>query len=101
MKLLTKELSQILQKQYSFGARFEQMVICKFFDPLSGWTWYAMNQDPNDPDYIWGIVKGFEIEMGSFSLAELENIGRIERDYYFTPSPAQGIWENLKAGKHI
>ena len=65
-----------------------------------------MNQDPEDPDYLWGIVKGFEVEMGSFSLSELEAVrGRfglgIERDLYFTPIPAREVWDKLNREVHV
>jgi hypothetical protein len=65
-----------------------------------------MNQDCSDPDYLWGIVKGVDVELGSFSLSELSNHrGRlglgIERDLYFTPKPAKEIWEKLNAGEHV
>jgi hypothetical protein len=65
-----------------------------------------MNQDPEDPDYLWGIVNGYEVEIGSFSLSELQTtkvrfgLG-IERDLHFHPMPAKEVWEKLLAGKHI
>ena len=68
--------------------------------------WYAMNTDPDDNDYLYGIVDGFEVEMGSFSLSELEaykgplNIG-IERDLYFKPMKAKDLWEKLMRGEHV
>ncbi|MDD1748397.1 MAG: DUF2958 domain-containing protein [Methanothrix sp.] len=46
--------------------------VAKFFDPCESWTWSLITQDPEDPDYLYGIVKGFELEMGSSSLRELE-----------------------------
>lgn len=106
MKLITKEIQERLQKNYSKGSTMDQDVVCKFFDPAGSWTWYAMNQDPKDPDYLWGIVKGFELEIGSFSLSELQSIKGpfglgIERDLHFTPRKAQEIWQDLKNGKHV
>lgn len=65
-----------------------------------------MNQDPEDPDYLWGIVKGFEVECGSFSLSELQSakgplgVG-IERDLHFKPILAKEVWKRLLAGEHI
>ena len=84
MKLMTKEISRKAQKQYPLGSDMaSQMIVAKFFDPSSQWTWYLMNQDPEDPDYLWGIVRGFEVESGSFSLSELErtrnNLGLHDR----------------------
>lgn len=106
MKLLTEELSKKLQGQYPKGSDFDQMVICKFFDPCGSWTWYVMNQDPEDFNYLWGIVNGFEIEMGSFSLSELEGVKGplglgIERDLHFKPLSAQELWDKLLKGEHV
>lgn len=107
MKLMTKEIEKAARKQYPKGADLEnQRVVAKFFDPQGSWTWYLMNQDPEDPDYLWGIVKGFEVEMGSFSLSELQSVrGRLglgmERDRSFSPMPAKEVWDRLLKGEHI
>lgn len=100
MELMTKGISDKAQAQYLLGSDMEQMVVAKFFDPQGSWTWYLMNQDPDDPNYLYGIVDGFEVEVGSFSLSELQSYkGRfgigIERDLYFTPMPAKDIWQEL------
>ena len=106
MKLMTKEIEEKARTQYSLGASMDQMIVAKFFDPCGSWTWYLMNQDPDDPDYLWGIVKGFEIECGSFSLSELKEVKRpfglgIERDKFFKPILAQELWEKLHNGVHV
>jgi hypothetical protein len=107
MKLITAEISEQLTAQYPKGAELEgQNVIVKLFDPSSSWTWYLINQDPEDLYYLWGIVKGFEIEIGSINLAALEEyrgrLGKgIERDLSFTPIPAKEVWERLLKGEHI
>lgn len=107
MQLMTKAISSAAQKQYPQGNDMDnQKIVAKFFDPCGSWTWYLMNQDPNDPDYLWGIVDGFEIEIGSFSLSELQSVkGRlglgIERDLYFSPINAKEVWDRLMAGEHI
>lgn len=106
MKLITKAIAKTAQKQFSKGSDMAQLVVAKFFDPCGSWSWYLMNQDPGDPDYLWGIVKGSEIEVGSFSLSELSNhkgalgIG-IERDLRFAPKPASEILTRLNNGEHI
>lgn len=106
MKLMTQEIERKAQAQYGQGSDMAQKVVAKFFDPCSQWTWYVMNQDPEDPDYLWGIVKGFEVEVGSFSLSELQSFrGQfglgIERDRFFTIVPAREVFEKLNAGQHI
>ncbi len=107
MKLMTKKIEQAARKQYGKGADLDgQNVVAKFFDPCGSWTWFVMNQDPDDPDYLWGIVKGFEVEQGSFSLSELQKYrGRfglgIERDISFRPQPAREILSRLLNGEHV
>lgn len=107
MKLMTKEISKNAMAQYKLGSDFKgQMIVAKFFNPTGTWKWYVMNQDPEDPDYLWGIVKGYEVEMGSFSLSELQNLKfpfglSIERDLWFTPIPAKECWERLLQGDFI
>ena len=106
MELFTKEIEEKAQAQYKYGADMEkQVIVAKFFNPAGAGTWYLMNQDPNDTDYLWGVVDLFEVEVGSFSKSELENyVGRfgvgIERDLYFKEVNAKELFEKLirKAG---
>ena len=106
MKLLTKEITKKAQKQYDKGSDMdEQMVVAKFFDPMGSWTWYLMNL-ADDGDYAWGIVKGHEVEAGSFSISELQQIKRlfglgIERDMYFEPMKASDVFDKLNRGEHV
>lgn len=106
MMLLTKEIKSAAEKQYPLGSTFDQKVVAKFFDPCGSWSWYLMNIDPADNSYAWGIVKGFEVEAGSFSIDELQaHKGRlgigIERDLSFCPMPAREVWEKLNRDEHI
>lgn len=60
----------------------------KFFTPDAQWTWYA--SEFNGDDIFFGLVIGFEIEFGYFSLRELKAIRGpwglpIERDLHFGP----------------
>lgn len=101
MKLFTKEIEAKAKEQYPKGSDLEsQVIVAKFFNPTGAGSWYLMNQDPNDPDYLWGIVDLFEVEMGSFSKSELENYkGRmglgIERDLHFKEVNAKELWDKL------
>jgi len=69
----------------------------------------CFNSDPNDPDYLWGIVELFEgePEVGSFTRTELESlkVGKfklpIERDLYFDPINALEVYNGLSEGKHF
>jgi len=103
MKLFTKEIEAKAQEQYPKGSDLEcQVIVAKYFNPTGAGTWYLMNQDPEDPDYLWGIVDLFEIEMGSFSKSDLvEYKGKfglgIERDLYFEEVNAKELWQKLQS----
>ncbi len=88
MQLLTEELRQKLPRLYSSENVKNPMIWCKFFTPDSSWTWYAIEFDGTDT--FFGLVDGFEEELGYFSLTELQSVrGKlglpIERDRYFKP----------------
>jgi hypothetical protein len=90
MMLLTKENREALPKLYSNEKVEDPVAVVKFFTPDSNWTWYATEFDGDD--LFFGLVDGFERELGYFSLAELTAtrgpLGLpIERDRYFKPTP--------------
>jgi hypothetical protein len=65
-------------------------ILVKFFCPWNQWTWYVTEAErQEDGDYLFfGLVEGFEKELGYFCLSELAEIrGRwglkIERDMHF------------------
>jgi hypothetical protein len=108
MKLFTKSIDKKLFAQYPKGGNLEgQKVIAKVFNPYGRGRWYIMNSDPDDPDYLWGIVELFEgePEVGSISRTELENIKvgafklPLERDLYFDEVNAMELYRGLKSGK--
>lgn len=108
MKLFTKSIDKKLFAQFPKGGNLEgQKVVAKVFNPYGRGRWYIMNSDPDDPDYLWGIVELFEgqPEVGSFSRSELENIKvgafklPLERDMYFDDTNAMEIYQGLKNGK--
>ena len=95
MKLLTKALEARFKKIGRQENEKDPLVIAKFFDPQSGWTWFATEYIPEE-QLFFGMVHGLEKELGYFSLTELESIkGRfglgIERDLYFSEKPLSKI----------
>ena len=88
MKLLTKHLEQTLPALYSQENEKDPWVLCKFFLPMSKWTWYVTEFDGKDT--FFGFVAGEYPELGYFSLNELESLEGlyglgVERDLYFEP----------------
>lgn len=91
MKLMTKELEKLIPRLYEQENVKDKIVYIKYFDICSDWYWYATEYDPVERIFF-GYIKGFENEMGYFSLDELESLGmRIERDLYFKPTPISEI----------
>ena len=102
MKLMTKEIQKKAVKQFDEGSDMEQQVVAKFFDAMGDWKWFLMNMDGSDKDYCWGIVKGFAVEMGSFSMNEQQSMSpRIQRDLYFEPMKAKDLWDKLNRGEWV
>jgi hypothetical protein len=98
MKLLTKAIRSRLPPLGSTDrlAHDEITVQAKFFTPDSSWSWYCVEFDGDDT--FFGLVVGFEIEMGHWSLSELESARGpwglpIERDLWFKPVPLSQLPE--------
>src|SRR5262249_55869371 len=104
--LLPDSLKERMPALYSQEQETDPLVVCKFFDPVGSWTWYAYEGSPVDEDgyydtnkpkvdYVFfGLVVGFVKELGYFSLEELKTAKEgmrglralpIERDVHFRP----------------
>lgn len=71
-KLLNQEFRARIPQLYSTEEkRLNAQAQVKFFSPDSGWVWYAAEFDGED--LLYGLVIGNEIELGYFSLHELES----------------------------
>lgn len=100
---MTKEIEKRLEKfpLYSQDGKGEDAkIVCKFFSPVGGWTWYVLEAEKfNEDDYVFfGIViNGYgEQEYGYFTLGELKQLQLpfglgIERDMYFSPCKVKDV----------
>jgi len=109
MKLLTQEIRKKLPALYSQEDKGgEAIVYVKFFSPDSNpWTWYITEGQPvmdevgNEADFqFFGLVYGFEKELGYFNLKELQSVRGplglpIERDLYWKPKTLKEIAPEL------
>jgi hypothetical protein len=88
----------ILEKIPPLYATEEQknpLVVVKLFTPDSNWSWYITEYDPVKK-LCFGLVDGHEMELGYFSLTELEALRgpmglKIERDMNFGPTPLDEV----------
>ena len=90
MLLLTKEIKAALPKIGSQdGKGYDAIAQVKLFHPASSWTWYITEYDGGD--MLYGLVDGFEAELGYMSLGEMEETVvrglKMERDLYWKPRP--------------
>jgi len=89
MELLPGDLRAVLPAKYTTEKLgMEAIAPLKFFTPDANWTWYPTEFDGDD--LFFGLVSGFEVELGYFTLSELEQVRGglglpIERDLHFTP----------------
>lgn len=104
MKLLTQEIRKKLPPLYSQEDKGGKAVVyLKMFTPDSNWTWLITEGEPvldssgTEIDFqFFGLVHGFEKELGYFNLKELESVRGglglpIERDLYWTPKTLEEI----------
>jgi len=87
-----------IPKLYETENEDDSPVIIKLFAPAGSWTWYIIEWNPED-NVCFGLVDGFEEELGYFSLDELSEVRgklglRIERDLHFKPRPLSKVRRN-------
>lgn len=119
-KFLTAENIAALPALYSQDGKGEAAIAhVKWFDPAGSWSWFATEanailkdgsevalRDVTDWEQVedvlfFGLVDGFERELGNFTRNELMSVRRpfglyIERDIHWTPRPLAEI-QNRRA----
>ncbi|MCA9290639.1 MAG: DUF2958 domain-containing protein [Phycisphaerales bacterium] len=98
-RLLDDETLQSLPALYTSEEVEDPMVHLKLFTPWTNWTWYVIEFDGDD--VFFGLVDGHELELGYFTLSELESIRgpgglRIERDEHFEAKPLSAVREGAE-----
>ncbi len=96
---MTGELRQQLPPLYATEQQADPIVICKFFTTDSNQTWYVLEFDGEDA--FFGLVAGLDVQLGYFSLTELESVRgpmglAIERDVYFAPCTLSEVKQRIR-----
>jgi len=100
--LLPKEIREKLPPLYANEELgLDALAQVKFFTPDSNWTWYASEFDGED--IFFGLVSGFEVELGYFSLSELDAVSGplglpIERDLHYHPKKLKELMDMHRQG---
>jgi len=94
VKLLPKNIRNKLPEIDSTQYGKDPKVFCKFFLPMTKWSWYATEFDGED--LFFGYVVGDYRELGYFRLSELMSIEgpyglAVERDLYFDSQPLSEV----------
>lgn len=94
MQLLPKYITKKLPKLYEMERESNPKVSCKFFLPMTKWSWYGIEFDGED--LFFGYVVGEYNELGYFRLSELNSVEgpyglKVERDLYFNPQPLSEV----------
>lgn len=90
MALSNKDLDLVLPRLYTQEHEPDPIAQVRFHDSLGSWSWYAIEFDGED--LFFGLVLGFERELGYFTLSEFREVNRaagfdrIERDAHFQPT---------------
>ncbi len=92
-KLMTKKLGEEVPVLYANEnvADYDDVVAhVKLFSPYANWTWYVTEWDAETGE-CFGLVEGFETELGYFDLAEMASatvfgsVPAVERDLHWKP----------------
>ncbi len=66
---------------YATEGEADPLVLARWFHPATGWEWYAWESDGR---VCFGLVRGFDEELGYFDLEELAGAGALP-DPGFSP----------------
>ena len=92
-ELMTKEVGDTIPALYANeNVRDYDTVLApaKLFSPYGNWTWFITEWDA-ETGTCFGLVEGFEVELGYFDLTELSEatvfggVPAVERDLYWHP----------------
>ena len=93
-KLMTKELGDTIPALYANEnvADYDTVLApAKLFSPHTDWRWYITEWEA-ETGLCFGLVEGFETELGYFDLTELAEatvfggVPAVERDLYWKPT---------------
>ena len=103
-KLMTREVGEAIP---AIGANenvrdYDAVVaVAKLFSPYNGWRWFITEWEA-ETGLCFGLVQGFETEVGYFDLTELSEVTvfggvpAVERDLYWNPRTLGEIRRELR-----
>ena len=98
-ELMTKEVGDTIPAIYAHKnveSYDDVLASVKLFSPYGNWTWFITEWDA-ETGTCFGLVEGFETELGYFDLTELAEatvfggVPAVERDLYWQPKTIREI----------
>lgn len=94
-ELMTREIAEGLPRLYEQDGSEDPTVYVHYFSCVNGWDWWLLEFDGTDEAF--GLVEGYDDELGYFSIKEMEELNRqmgfavVERDEHFEPKPLSAV----------
>lgn len=94
-ELMTREIAEGLPRLYEQDGAEDPTVCVHYFSCVNGWDWWLLEFDGTDEAF--GLVEGYDDELGYFSIKEMEELNRqmgfaaVERDEHFEPKPLSAV----------
>ena len=94
-QLMTEEIAKTVPRLYGQDGAEDPTVYAHYFSCVNGWDWWLLEFDGTDEAF--GLVEGYDDELGYFSIKEMEELNRqmgfaaVERDEHFSPKPLSAV----------
>lgn len=94
-QLMTREIAKTVPRLYGQDGAEDPTVYAHYFSCMNGWDWWLLEFDGTDEAF--GLVEGYDDELGYFSIKEMEELNRqmgfaaVERDAHFSPKPLSAV----------
>lgn len=94
-QLMTREIAKTAPRLYEQDGAEDPTVYAHYFSCVNGWDWWLLEFDGTDEAF--GLVEGYDDELGYFSIKEMEELNRqmgfaaVERDEHFSPKPLSAV----------
>lgn len=94
-QLMTEEIAKTAPRLYEQDGAGDPTVYAHYFSCVNGWDWWLLEFDGTDEAF--GLVEGYDDELGYFSIKEMEELNRqmgfaaVERDEHFSPKPLSAV----------
>lgn len=99
MTLLTDKDRKVLPRLREADSTDNAVAHVRLFSPRMGWSWYITEWDGGE--IAFGLVDGFEVELGDIYLTELAESGVVLRDSDWVPASLRIVRNDINIRRQI